>query len=230
MIKAILFDFNGVIIDDERLQMKAFQEILAKDDIGFTEDEYFLCLGMDDKTFVEAAFERSGKKADGNKVLEIVQEKTNKWRDMIAGSVPLFEGVENFIRKMSKEFELGIVSMSQREDIDYVLERTNLARYFSAIVSTHDVGNCKPDPECYRLGFRLIDAAHTKRNHLPITHGECLVIEDSPQGIMAARNADLQALGVTNTVTAEELREAGAGAVARNLNDWSPESVRLVFA
>ncbi len=229
MIKAILMDFNGVIIDDEPIQMKAYQEIFAKEDIGLTEDEYYLCMGMDDKTFIEAAYERSGKKPEGNKILEIMQAKTNRWREMIASEIPLFDGIENFVRKMAVEFELGIVSMATRAEIEFVLEQTDLAKSFSAIVSAEDVTVCKPDPQCYRAGFRLIDAAHTRKNHLPITHGECLVIEDSPQGIMAARNADLMALGVTNTVTADELRDAGADAVAKNLNDWAPESIRRVF-
>ncbi|MGC2237707.1 MAG: HAD family phosphatase [Pyrinomonadaceae bacterium] len=228
-IKTILFDFNGVIIDDEGLQMKAYQEILKKEDIDLTEEQYLECLGMDDKTFVEAAYARAGKEPETNKVLEITQAKTNRWRELVAANVPLFEGVEDFIRKMAREFDLGIVSMAKREEIEYILERTGLAECFSAIVSAEDVTACKPDPQCYRLGFRLIDAARTRRNHLPITHGECLVIEDSPQGIMAARNADLKALGVTNTVSAEELREAGADAVAKNLDDWMPESVKLVF-
>jgi len=229
MIKAILMDFNGVIIDDEPLQMKAYQDILAKEYIGLTEDEYYLCLGMDDKTFIEAAYERSGKEPEANKVLEIMQAKTNRWREIVADRIPLFDGIENFIRKMAQEFELGIVSMARREEIEFILERTNLSDCFSSVISAEDVTVCKPDPQCYRTGFRLIDAAHTQKNHLPITHGECLVIEDSPQGIMAARNADLVALGVTNTVTAEELREAGAHAVAKRLDDWSPESVRRVF-
>lgn len=229
VVKAILMDFNGVIINDEPLQMKAYQEILVKEDIGLTEDEYYLCLGMDDKTFIDAAYKRSGKEPEANKILEIMQAKTNRWREIVAAEIPLFDGIENFIRKMAQEFELGIVSMARREEIEFVLEQTNLADSFAVVVSAEDVTVCKPDPQCYRTGFRLIDAAHTVRNHLPITHGECLVIEDSPQGIMAARNADLMALGVTNTVTPEELREAGAHAVAKSLDDWSPESIRRVF-
>jgi HAD superfamily hydrolase (TIGR01509 family) len=229
MIKAILFDFNGVIIDDEPIQMRAYVEILKKEGIDLTEDEYYECLGMDDKTFIAAAYKRAKKELEANKVLEIMQAKTNRWREIIAGKVPLFEGIENFIRKMEPEFELGIVSMARREEIEFVLNATNLADCFSAIVTAEDITVCKPDPQCYRTGFRLIDAAHTMRNHLPITHGECLAIEDSPQGIMAARNADLKALGVTNTVSGEELRDAGADAVAKNLDDWFPESVRQVF-
>lgn len=229
MIKTILFDFNGVIINDERIQMKAYQEVLKKEDIELTEEEYFSCLGMDDKTFIEAAYKRADKKLDGNKVLEITLAKSNRWRELVTDELPIFEGMENFIRKMANEFTLGIVSMARREEIEYVLERSGLKNCFAAIVSAEDVTECKPNPECYRIGFKLVDAAHTAHKHLPITHGECLVIEDSPQGILAAKNADLKTLAVTNTVSEEEMRAAGADAVAKNLNDWMPESVKLVF-
>ncbi len=229
MIKAILFDFNGVIIDDEPIQMKAYQEILKGEGIDLTEEDYYSSLGMDDKTFVEAAYKRAGKTPETNKVLEINLAKSNRWREMIADELPLFEGAENFIRKMARQFTLGIVSMARRDEIEYVLERSGLRECFVAIVSAEDVSSPKPNPECYRLGFRLVDAAHTAKNHLPITHGECLVIEDSPPGIQAAKNADLMALGITNTVSAENLREAGADSIAKNLDDWMPESVRLVF-
>ncbi len=63
-----------------------------------------------------------------------------------------------------------------------------------------------------------------------MTHSECLVIEDSPPGVVAGRYADLPVLGVKNTVSAAELRAAGAGWVAKNLDDWMPESVRRAFA
>jgi beta-phosphoglucomutase len=229
MIKAILFDFNGVIIDDERLQMQAYQEVLKGEGIDLTEEDYFSCLGMDDKTFIAAAYKRAGKELETNKDLEITQAKSLKWRDLVAEEVPLFDGVENFIHKMSNNFTLGIVSMARREEIEYVLERTGLKNCFSVIVSAEDVTACKPDPQCYRLGFRLIDAARTAQGHLPINHDDCLVIEDSPQGIMAAKGADLMTLGVTNTVSADKMREAGADSIAKNLNDWMPSSVRRVF-
>ena len=229
MIKTILFDFNGVIIDDEPLHCKAYQETLAAEDIALTESDYYACLGMDDTTFIKAQYKRLDKKLDANKALEVLQAKSNRWRELVANEVPLFPGVENFIRKCAKEFDLGIVSMARRDEIEYVLETTNLTGCFSTVISAEDVTVCKPDPQCYRRGFRLIDAAHTAKKHLPTTHGECLVIEDSPQGIQAAKNADLMALGVTNTVSAEQLRAAGADAVAKNLDDWTPEAIRLVF-
>ena len=229
MIKAILFDFNGVIIDDEPIQMNAYKEILAKEGIALTEEDYYSCLGMDDKTFVAEAYRRAGKEPETNKVLEVTLAKTQRWREMIADELPIFEGVSDFIKKMSKDFALGIVSMAKREEIEFVLERAGLSEHFSIIVSAEDVANCKPDPECYIKGFNALDSFRIKREHLPMVHKECLVIEDSPPGIAAGKNAGLKTLGVTNTVAAEALRAAGADAVTKNLDDWMPGSVHGVF-
>lgn len=229
MIKAILMDFNGVIINDEPLQMKAYQEILKGEEIDLTEEQYYASMGMDDKTFIEAAYARAGKELTENRISVIRKMKTAKWREMVEQEVPLFEGVENFIRKMEKDFALGIVSMAGREEIEFILEATNLRGSFSAIISAEDVANCKPNPECYHKGFNLIDAVRTARGSNPIVHGDCLVIEDAPQGIRAGKAAGLKTLGITNTVSAEDLREAGADAVSKSLDDWMPDSLRRVF-
>jgi beta-phosphoglucomutase len=229
MIKAILMDFNGVIIDDESLQMQAYQEILKTEGIELTAEDYYNSLGMDDVTFVENAYRRAEKKPAANKVLEITIAKTNRWREIVADELPIFAGVENFIRKMEKDFTLGVVSMAKREEIEYVLEKADLADCFSIIVSAEDVTVCKPDPQCYTMGFNLIDAARMRRGKNPMIHGDCLVIEDSPPGIVAGKRAGLKTLGVTNTVDARALREAGADSVTKYLDDWMPGSVRGVF-
>ncbi|MBK6589811.1 MAG: HAD family phosphatase [Acidobacteria bacterium] len=229
MIKAILMDFNGVIIDDERVQMKAYQEVLKADGIDLTEEDYFSSLGMDDKTFVANAYARAGRSVEPSQVEELIAAKSAKWKESVSADLPLFDGIPNFIEKMSREFTLGIVSMSRRHEIDLVLEKSGLAKFFATIVSAEDTSKCKPDPECFRNGFRQLDAIRTAGGHLPMTHSECLVIEDSPPGVIGGRLADLPVLGVTNTVSAERLREAGAGAIAKDLSDWMPESIRRVF-
>jgi len=229
MIKAILMDFNGIIINDEPLQMQAYKEILQGEDINLTEEEYYSSLGMDDKTFVEAVYKRAGKEILPEKGIEITNAKTAKWREMIDAEIPLFGDVENFVRKMEKDFAVGIVSMARREEIEYILEKIGLRDCFSIIVSSEDVSNCKPNPECYRKGFGLIDAVRTRRGGNPIVHEDCLVIEDSPQGIRAGKSAGLKTLGISNTVSADKLREAGADAVSKSLADWMPDSIRRVF-
>jgi len=230
MIKAILMDFNGIIINDEPIQMRVYQDVLAKEGIALTEADYYSCLGMDDRGFVEAAYKRAGQTPGPNKVLEIVQAKTEAWREFVSDELPLFPGVENFIEKASRDFTLGLVSMCNHVEIEYVLERSGLDKFFSIVVSASDVSASKPDPECYKLGFKRIDAVRTAAGHLPMTHPECLVIEDSPPGVQAGVRADLQVLGVTNTVSADQLRAAGARWIAKDFNDWFPESVRLAFA
>ena len=229
MIKAILMDFNGVIIDDEQIQLDIIRGLLDADGVAITDEQYFANLGMDDDSFVATAYELAGIAPETNRVLEISQQKTQKWREVIAREVPLFGGLEEFIRKMARQFELGLVSMAKREEIEFVLDLTGLRQCFSVIVSAEEVSNCKPNPECYRKAFQQIDLVRIAQGHLPMTHGECVVIEDSPAGVMAGRNADLPVLGVANTVPAAELRRAGAEWVAVNLNDWMPESMRLAF-
>jgi HAD superfamily hydrolase (TIGR01509 family) len=223
-------DFNGVIINDEPIQMRAYQEILAKENIPLTDADYYECLGLDDRGFVEAAYSRAGRTPEANKVIELVQHKTQKWHDVMADGIPLFENVDNFIRKMSKDFSLGIVSMASRVEVTYILEQTGLMECFDVVVTADEVSKSKPDPECYRVGFRQLDLARMAKEHLPMIHSECVVIEDSPAGVQAARAADLPVLGVTNTVSAEKLRAAGAEWIAQDLNDWFPDSVRRAFA
>ncbi len=229
MIKAILFDFNGVIIDDEPVQMRAYQEVLKEHGIDLTEEDYLASLGMDDHTFVRNAFKVKGLPEPNGKTDEIVDAKFAKWKKSVSSKLPLFEGIENFVEKCSREFALGIVSMATRREIDHVLEMSGIAKHFSTIVSSEHVVNCKPDPECFRIGFREIDAFRITQGHLPMNHEDCLVIEDTPPGVQAAIGADLQALGVANTVSADKLRNAGARAVANDLRDWMPESIRRVF-
>ncbi len=229
MIKALLLDFNGVILDDEKIQQRVYTELLGGEGIELTDEDYMASLGMDDKTFVASAMLRAGKDADFEKILELTATKTTNWRKIIAEEMPIFDGVENFIRKSAQELSLGIVSMSKREEIEFVLEKAGLSDCFNIIVSAEDVEKCKPDPECFRLGFQLLDQSRTAGTHLPMLRTECVVVEDSPPGVASARSAGLPVLGITNTVSEEELRKAGANHVSENLNDWMPESFRRVF-
>lgn len=222
-------DFNGVIINDEPLHLKAYQAVLQNEGIELTEDDYYACLGMDDRAFIKNAFAKAEKECDGAKILELMNTKTANWRELVEQNIPLFDGAENFIRKMAGDFALGIVSMARREEIEFVLEKTGLRDSFMVIVSAEDISKHKPDPECYLNGFNLVDAARTAAGSNPIVHRDCLVIEDSPPGIEAGKRAGLKTLGIPNTVSAERLRAAGADVVSDNLTDWMPESVRRVF-
>lgn len=229
MIQAILFDFNGVIIDDERVQMKAYQDVFSEKGIELTEKAYFECLGMSDPVFVKTIFENNGKTPTAEDISSATSEKTRKWKAAVDVSIPLFDGIEDFIRRMRNHFTIGVVSMACREEIDHILNATGLAECFDTVVSSEDVTTTKPDPACYREGFKRIDIAGVANGKNAITRRQCVVIEDSPAGVISAKRARLKALGVTNTVDRGQLHEAGADAVTSNINDWNADSIRRVF-
>ncbi|MET0626612.1 MAG: HAD family phosphatase [Pyrinomonadaceae bacterium] len=229
MIQAVFFDFNGVIIDDEPLQMKAYQEILGSEGMTLTEADYYGSLGMDDVTFLRSAYGRAERELDDETLGRLIEAKTAVHRKLLEGELPLFPGVATFVKACARRYAVGLVSMARRTEIDYVLERAALARYFEVVVSAEDVTACKPDPLCYNSGLEFLNRRRGEAHIIPLRAEECLVVEDSPPGIRSARAAGMRTLGVTNTVADKALREAGADSVTRSLADWTPDAVHHVF-
>jgi len=228
MIRAIFFDFNGVIIDDETIQMKAYQEVLSGHEIALTEELYFGALGMDDRTFVRSMFEHAKKPLSDPLLEEVLDAKTDLHRQMIE-ELPLFPGVLTFLKAAAREFQLGLVSMANLVEVSYVFQRANLTPLFTVMVTAEDASVCKPAPECYLAGLMKLNEWRQRERMLPLLGSECLAIEDSPPGIQSARAAGMRTLGVTNTVSDEALRAAGADVVTKSLADWTVEAVKLVF-
>lgn len=229
MIQAIFFDFNGVIINDEPLQLKAVQEALVPEGITLTEKDYYDSLGMDDMTFVRAAFGRVGKPLTDETTSAVIERKSKLHRELIRDELPLFAGVVTFIKALARRYPLGIVSMSRRTEIDHVLERAGLNGIFTVIVSAEDAHTCKPDPCCYNRALEFLNQKRRAAGQPPLRPEECLVIEDAPPGIQAARAAGMRTLGVTNTVPENALRAAGADVVTASLADWTTDAVHHVF-
>ena len=228
MIKAIFFDFNGVIIDDETIQMKAYQEVLRGHQIELVEEWYFDALGMDDRTFVKAMFQRAKKPLNDGVLEKVLTAKTDLHREMIS-DLPLFPGVITFLKAASRHFSIGLVSMANKTEVGYVFERANLTPLFSVIVTAEDASVCKPDPDCYLAGLRKLNEKRQQERQLPLLATECLAIEDSPPGIQAARAAGMRTIGITNTVSVDNLRSAGADVVAASLGDWTVDAVQRLF-
>ena len=229
MINAIFFDFNGVIIDDERLQMQVYQELLREQGIELTEADYMNSLGMDDETFVRAAYQRSNVSVTEDAVQAMLAEKTIRHRKLIENELPFFPGVVTFIKTLAREHAVGLVSMATLDEAGYVLDRAHLTPLFSVIVTAEDVSVCKPAPDCYRAAFTKLNEKRREQRLLPLLSNECLVIEDSPPGIQSGKGAGMRTLGVTNTVSEAALRNAGADVVTPSLFDWTVEAVHHVF-
>jgi phosphoglycolate phosphatase/beta-phosphoglucomutase len=228
MIKAIFFDFNGVIIDDETIQMKVYQEVLSGHEIALTEELYFGALGMDDKTFVRSMFEHAKKPLSDPLLEQVLGAKTDRHREMIE-ELPLFPGVVKFLKTAAREFQLGLVSMATIAEVSYVFQRANLTPLFTVIVTAEDASVCKPAPDCYLAGLMKLNEWRQHERMLPLLPSECLAIEDSPPGIQSARAAGMRTLGVTNTVPEGALRAAAADVVTKSLADWTVDAVKRVY-
>jgi phosphoglycolate phosphatase/beta-phosphoglucomutase len=229
MIQAILFDFNGVIIDDEPLQLSAYQDVLREQGIELSDSDYYSALGMDDKTFVRAQFERAGQTLTDDILKIVLDAKGVRHRKLIEDELPLFPGVVTFLKATAREFSLGLVSMASPAEIRYVLERARLLSFFSVLVTANDVNVCKPAPDCYLTALKRLNEKRVGEGGQPLGAEECLVIEDSPPGIESGRQAGMRSLGITNTVSAAQLRTAGAEVVSASLADWTVDAVRHVF-
>ena len=229
MIQAILFDFNGVIIDDERIHLRAYREVLQPHNVELKEEDYFQCLGMDDVAFTRAAFERVGREVDDETTRTIIDQEHELHRSIIEAEVPFAPGIVTFIRETARKFQLGIVSMAELAEIEHVLGPAKLLQHFTVIVTAVPGLKHKPEPDCYRRGLELLNAKRRADGQLPLLPNECLVIEDAPPGVQAGRGAGMRTLGVTNTVAESLLRSAGADVVTASLADWSSDAVKHVF-
>jgi len=229
MIQAILFDFNGVIIDDERIHLRAYREILLAESVPLTDEDYFALLGMDDEAFVRAAYASASRPLTDETMHGLIKREHELHREFIRNDLPVPEGVVTFIKSAARHYLLGIVSMAVRSEIDFVLALAGIAKMFSVVVSAGPGLKHKPAPDCYRRALGLLNEVRRASRQLSLLANECLAIEDAPPGIAAARIAGMRTIGVTNTVCEADLRAAQADIVTPNLADWNPYAVHHLF-
>lgn len=215
--RAIIFDFNGVIIDDEPLHLELLRRVLLEEGMTFTENDYHdKYLGCDDRRCFHRALTDHNRPADAAnpKYIEsLIARKTRYYHDSIGEENLLFAGIPELIAHLASQVPLAIASGALRDEIEVALTRGNIRQHFHLIVASEDVTRSKPDPEGYLTalnGLQLVipDLAPT----------ECLVIEDSVAGVEAAKSAGMQCLAVTTSYPPEKLRRADA--IVPRLSDW----------
>lgn len=192
MLRAIIFDCDGVIADTEPLHYRAFRQLLDGVVSYPSEADYYLkYVGLTDDVFVQTLFAEAGLPLDAERRRQILNDKTAAYRAMIDGGLALLPGVEEFIRRAAKQWPLAVCSGAKREEIELLLASRGLQSFFSFIVSAESVPTSKPDPSGYLLACRLL--AEETPGLVP---GECLAIEDSRHGVTAAKSAGMKVLAV----------------------------------
>jgi len=221
--RALVFDFDGVIADDEPLHLAAFQQALAPEGITLTREAYYArYLGFDDHDAVVEALREAGRPAAPERVRALMAAKAERFLDLVRSGAPIFPGVPAFVRGAAVRVPLAIASGALRHEIELILSQAGLADCFAAIVSAEDVRAGKPSPE----GF--LGALERLRARVPdLAPGECLVIEDSQPGVEGARRAGMRCLAVTNSYPAEAL--AGADLIVRSLEEAGWDRLAALF-
>src|SRR5262249_12810146 len=182
-IVAVNFDFNGILVDDEPIHLELFRKVLAEEGFALTKEVYLQkYMGMDDRGCFRAVFEDSGRKLDDAKLAELIGRKAQFYRDTIAERIVIFPGVKRLVPELAARFPLAVASGALRAEIEMILQVGGLRNYFQVIASAEDVNHGKPHPEVFINALRGLN----EKRRDPIRASECLVIEDTKDGIRAA--------------------------------------------
>jgi HAD superfamily hydrolase (TIGR01509 family) len=196
MIKAVLFDMDGVLSDSEPYHVRAFRELFRKHGIRLTSQDTRDIFGRLDEHIIRDFCRKKGIYCPiyqwGREKRKIAVKIMRKSR------LPSFPGAKDLVKCASKKFKIGIGTSSSYDEIKVVLDKLSLRKYFDAIMGREDVRTHKPSPELYRkLAGKLKVRPH-----------ECIVVEDSVAGVEAAKRAKMFCIAVTNSFPASKLRKA----------------------
>jgi beta-phosphoglucomutase len=195
-VKAVVFDFDGVLADSEPIHLRVFQDLLAPAGVTLTKEIY--CeryLGYDDVGMMQKVSEDYRLLLGDEEIEMIVAEKAKRFEALVGTSNVLYPAAEPCVRRLGAAFALGIASGAIRADIDLMLRGAKLQDAFKFIVAAGDTDRSKPAPDPYLLAAKLhgVDA------------GSCVVIEDSRWGLQSARDAGMRTIGITHTYPREAL-------------------------
>lgn len=202
-LRAVIFDFDGVLVNSEPLHFRTLREILLPEGISIDQDEYLHhYLAYDDRGAIRIALERHGIPYDADRIDRIAERKAAIF-DAALADVPFFPGVRELLAGLAAEMPVAIASGALHAEIEAILETGGLLPIFAAIVGADDVSRGKPHPEPY-----LTAMARLEPRAPGLRPEECLVFEDSIPGIAAARAAGMTVVGVTNSYPAARLTAA----------------------
>jgi beta-phosphoglucomutase len=201
-LRAIVFDFDGVIANSEPLHFRAYRDVLADEGIALTERDYYAkYLGFDDVGAFEAIARQHRADWDSVRIAELVARKAVRLERLERDVSVLFPGAADAIRRASAAMPIAIASGARGEEIRRVLIHEQLLDSFTAIVAAEDTPVSKPAPDPYLRAVSLLEHACGSG----LRAEQCVAIEDSQWGLESARAAGLRTVAVTNTYGAEAL-------------------------
>jgi HAD superfamily hydrolase (TIGR01509 family) len=202
MIKAVIFDFDGVIVDSEPLHLRAFQRTVETLGLKLSTTDYYLrYLACDDKSFFRRFLEDNGQQCTEREIARLVGEKGICFEEMMEDGIRIFPGVVEFLEAIRGKFHVAIGSGALTEEINLILRSKGLSEFFGFVVGADDTENPKPSPEVYLNCLERLRREYDSA----IAADQCVVFEDSPHGVLAAKRAGMMCVGITNSCSGDEL-------------------------
>jgi beta-phosphoglucomutase len=221
VIRAVVFDFDGVLANSEPLHFRAFRDVLAAEGLTLTEEAYYTrYLGYDDVGAFRAMAGDANRTIDEAELATWVARKAVRLEALEQGVSVLFPGAREAIARLAHAVPIAIASGALREEIIRVLEHAQLTPFFSVVVAAGDTPASKPDPAPYRKAVELLKATR----NAALLPGECAAVEDSHWGLVSAKNAGLRTIAITHSYPAAELLEAEL--VIEHLDELTIELLR----
>jgi len=202
MIKAVIFDFDGVIVDSEPLHLRAFQRTVETLGLKLSPTDYYLrYLACDDKSFFRRFLEDNGQQCTEREIAHLVREKGICFEEMIGEDIRIFPGVVEFLEAIRGRFHVAIGSGALTGEINLILRHKGLSEFFGFVIGADDTENPKPSPEVYLKCLERLRRDYDDT----ITAAQCVVFEDSPHGVLAAKRAGMRCIGISNSCSGDEL-------------------------
>ncbi|MFP4053876.1 MAG: HAD family hydrolase [Phycisphaerae bacterium] len=207
--RGVIFDMDGVLIDSYDAHFESWKRIADNHGLEMTEEMFASTFGQTNPTIIRQLWPD---RADRQTIAEMGEEKERIFRDILREDLPEMPGAGDLLRRLDESgFRLAVGSSGPTENVQAVLENLPGAERISAIVTGSDVSHGKPDPEVF-----LIAAGK-----LGLPPASCLVVEDAPPGVEAARNAGMACIALTGTAPADMLTRRGAALVVDGLDEIS---------
>ena len=205
MLRAVVFDFDGVLADSEPLHFRAYRDVLGEEGITLAEADYYAkYLGYDDVGAFAAMAADRGLDWSAERIDELVERKARGMEALAHDDSVLFPGAADAVRRLAARCPIAIVSGALRREIERILDHADLTRYFAVIVSAEDAPASKPAPDPYLRAIQLLSAGFA------VSPAECVAIEDSRWGLESAVAAGFRTVAVTHTYPAPDLAVADA--------------------
>jgi beta-phosphoglucomutase len=228
-LRVVLFDFNGVIIDDEPIHAELIKEVIASENMRCSDEEAQRFVGRSDRACLQDYFSLKGRVLAPDALNKLLTRKTLSYRQRLQAldPLPLFPGVKELITAFASfDIKLGLVSGAQRSEIELVLAQANLAETFEIIVAAEDTTTSKPSPEGYLQAIAQFQQRYPDFNLQP---NHVLAIEDSFAGLEAACSAKIPVVGVAHTYPFHMLQRR-ANWTVDTLGDLEVERLIQVYA